>query len=84
MAAQAGLSHTWSETPKAGFLVTRLNLMQLFARSLLEESVSGVAWEVDTVRIRGVPVLCGFVLSDGPSVFFEVVSDGPMVLPEVV
>ena len=26
VAAQAGLSHTWSKTPKTGFLVTRLQL----------------------------------------------------------
>ena len=35
---------------------------------------------VDLVATGGVPLLCGTVLGDGPSVFFVVIAGGPAVL----
>ena len=45
MAVQPGLCRTWSETPKTGFLVTRLNVLWIFCYSDLSSRVDTVKEE---------------------------------------
>ena len=61
VAAQGGLSHTWSLTPKTGFLVTRLNYMPSARTSMLDHTVYPISKVTDHLSlVTRIPVFGGF------------------------